>query len=115
MKSPLFSVVVASALAVVAQGQEGAPADPQMKAVLDAHTSLNPKPIESLSPEEARKQPAMDAAVMKVMKEQDKKPEKVADIDNTEVKLASGEVKVRIYSPKGDGPFPVILYIHGGG
>lgn len=115
MKTPLLSVVVASALAVVAQGQQGAMPDPQMKAVLDAHASLNPKPIETLSPEEARKQPAMDKAVMKVMKEQDKKPEKVEDIDNTEVKLASGDVKVRIYKPKGDGPFPTILYIHGGG
>lgn len=115
MKLPLFSVVVASALAVVAQGQQGAPPDPQMKAVLDAHAALNPKPIETLSPEEARKQPAMDKAVAKVMKAENKKPEKVEDIDNTEVKLASGDVKVRIYSPKGDGPFPVILYIHGGG
>ncbi len=115
MKLPLFSVVVGSALAVVAQGQQGAQPDPQMKAVLDAHASLIPKPIETLSPEEARKQPALDKAVMKVMKEQDKKPEKVDDIDNTEVKLASGDVKVRIYKPKGDGPFPVILYIHGGG
>ena len=36
MKTPLLSVVVASALAVVAQGQQGAMPDPQMKAVLDA-------------------------------------------------------------------------------
>ncbi len=99
----------------LAYGQHGAPPDPQMKAVLDAHASLDPKPIASLSPEEARKQPSIDQGVAKVMKEQGKKPEEVGDIDNREVKIASGDVKVRIYSPKGDGPFPVILYIHGGG
>ncbi len=115
MKTHLISFVAASALAVAAQGQQGAPPDPQMKAVLDAHASLGPKPIETLSPEEARKQPGVNKAVMKLMKEQGKKPETVEDIDDREVKLEGGNVKVRIYTPKGDGPFPVILYIHGGG
>jgi acetyl esterase/lipase len=37
-------------------------------------------------------------------------------VDNTHVTLGDGRrVAVRIYTPKGDGPFPVILYIHGGG
>jgi acetyl esterase len=91
------------------------PADPQMQAVLDAHASLNPQPIETLSPEEARKQPSIDQGVAKIMKDQGKKPEEVGDIDNREVKLESGDVKVRIYTPKGDGPFPVVFFIHGGG
>lgn len=108
-------MAILMALPLTAKGQQGAPPDPQMKAVLDAHASLNPKPIETLSPEEARKQPSIADAAAKVMKEQGKKPEEVGSIDNTEAKLSSGDVKIRVYSPKGDGPFPVVLYIHGGG
>lgn len=87
-----------------------------MKAVLDALASLAGKPIETLSPEEARKQPTPADAVKKVMKEQGKKgPEPVGDVDNTKVDLGDRKVDIRIYTPKGDGPFPVVLYIHGGG
>lgn len=130
MKNSTLIVFLATALLVVLAklGAEptpaGAPAtagtdpakpDAQMQAVLDAHASLGPKPIENLTADEARKQPSMADAVMKVMKDQDKKPEEVGDIDNRSVDLETGEVKVRVYSPEGDGPFPVILYIHGGG
>jgi len=39
-------------------------------------------------------------------------------IDKTEeemIKVDKGEMKVRIYTPKGEGPFPIIIYFHGGG
>jgi acetyl esterase len=52
------------------------------------------------------------------MKKQDKKgPEPVADVSNKKwVELADGRnLDSRTYTPEGDGPFPVILYIHGGG
>ncbi len=94
--------------------QQAAP-DPQMQAVLDAHASLNPKPVETLDAKEARKQPSVADAVAKLMKQQGKKPVEVGHIKNTSVKIGDHSVKLRIYSPKGDGPFPVILYIHGGG
>lgn len=91
-------------------------ADPQMQAVLDKLASLGGKPIESLSPEEARKQPTPADAVKALMKDQGKSgPEKVDDVDDIELKLSTGDVKGRLYKPAGEGPFPVILYIHGGG
>ncbi len=105
----------ALALTLTLGAQTRALPDPQMQAVLDAHASLNPKPIETLEPEEARKQPSIADGVMKVMKAQGKKAEPVGDIDNRTVTLESGKVNVRVYTPKGEGPFPVILYIHGGG
>ncbi|MCW8859784.1 MAG: alpha/beta hydrolase [Deltaproteobacteria bacterium] len=37
------------------------------------------------------------------------------NIDNVIVDNAQGETKARIYTPAGNGPFPVILYMHGGG
>jgi len=104
------------ALSPALQAQQAMP-DPQMQAVLDELTVLNGQPIALLSPEEARKQPSPADAVLKLMKKLDiKGPEPVGDVDNKSVKLGAGhDIDVRIYTPKGDGPFPVILYIHGGG
>ncbi len=36
-------------------------------------------------------------------------------IDNVEITTDAGRSKVRIYTPDGQGPFPVIIYMHGGG
>ena len=99
-----------------------APADPQMTKVLDALKSMDPKPIASLSPAEARKQPTAAMAAMKVMKDEGKpvKPEAVGDVDGKTFAVDDGhggtrDVKVRVYTPEGNGPFPVIVYAHGGG
>lgn len=94
------------------------PAKPnaQMQAVLDKLGTLDGKPIESLSPEEARKQPSPADAVIAILK--DRKidyPEKVGNVKNVTLNLSSGDVEGRIHLPEGDGPFPIILYIHGGG
>lgn len=114
---PLFIAATASILALSGSilAQQGAAPNSQMKAVLDAHASLNPKPLEQLSPEEGRKQPSIADGVAKIMKDQGKKPEAVGDISDREIPLSAGAVKARIYTPKGEGPFPTILYIHGGG
>ena len=91
--------------------------DAQMQAVLDQLAALGPKPIEKLSAEEARRQPTAADAVMALLKKQGKStaPEPVAKVDNRNVKGPAGEIPVRIYSPKGNGPFPIIVYYHGGG
>jgi acetyl esterase len=102
-------------LSVSSFAQQGAAPDPQMKTVLDELAALGGKPIETLSPEEARKQPTPADAVEKLMTQQAKKPEQVGAIDNTTVVAGDHKVKVRVYTPKGDGPYPAILYIHGGG
>ncbi len=90
-------------------------ADPQMQAVLDQLASMGGQPITELSAKEARKQPSPADAVKELMKKQGLKPEKLGKIDNVDIKLSSGKVDGRIYKPEGNGPFPVILYIHGGG
>lgn len=91
--------------------------DPEMKAVLDTLASLGGKPIESLSPVEARTQPTPADAVKKLLQQRGKSgaPEPVANVDNRTIAGPAGAIPVRIYWPKGDGPFPVIFYIHGGG
>lgn len=89
----------------------------QMQAVLDQLAALGGKPIEQLTPEEARRQPTPGDAVKALLKQrgQSTAPEPVANVENKSITGPGGEIPIRIYTPQGHGPFPVILYIHGGG
>jgi acetyl esterase len=91
--------------------------DPDMAGVLKELAELAPKPIPTLSPNEARKQPTPADAVKAYLKDKDMKasPEKVADVDNRSIDGPGGNIKIRVYTPEGKGPFPVIVYYHGGG
>lgn len=115
----LAVLTTASVVTTVSLGLAQAPpkADPQMQAVLDQLGKLGPKPLETLSPEEARKQPSPADAVMALLKSQGKStaPEAVGKVENKTFAGPGGVVPIRIYTPAGSGPFPVILYIHGGG
>src|SRR5688572_20392292 len=51
------------------------PANAPMQQILDAHASLNPKPIETLSPQEARKQPSPADAIKALLQKQGKPAE----------------------------------------
>ncbi|MEJ7811035.1 MAG: alpha/beta hydrolase [Gemmatimonadaceae bacterium] len=91
--------------------------DDEMKAVLDQFAALGPKPIETLTPAEARKQPTPADAVKALLGKQGKPtaPEAVGSVVNRSIAGPGGQIPIRIYTPKGDGPFPVVFYIHGGG
>ena len=39
----------------------------------------------------------------------------LASIDDRTFPGPGGEVPIRIYTPVGDGPFPVLIFLHGGG
>lgn len=39
----------------------------------------------------------------------------VADVTNRTIPGPAGEIPVRCYTPAGDGPFPVLVFFHGGG
>lgn len=122
---PIFAIHAVAVLtlwtmtAIPAFAQMGAPPDPQMKAVLDATASLKPKPIEKLSPAEARKQPLPGDGVKLILKRRNggtlPPPEAVAKVENRTVPGPAGSLPVRVYTPEGDGPFPVLVYYHGGG
>ncbi|RAS22307.1 alpha/beta hydrolase [Paraburkholderia bryophila] len=96
-------------------------ADPDMKAVLDALKSLNPKPIEKCTVAEARKQPTPADAVRKLMAQPafSARPSlelEAVRTDDIVIPDAAGEDNpARVYTPQGEGPFPLILYFHGGG
>lgn len=97
---------------------EMAAPDPQMKAVLDQLAALKGKPLPMLTAVEARKQPTPADAAKAVMKSLGKStaPDPaVVSVDQT-IATAGGALPVRIYTPRsGPGPFPVVVYYHGGG
>ena len=107
----------ASTVASTPQTTTPPKADAQMQAVLDQLAKLGGKPIESLTPAEARKQPSPADAVKALLESQGKPttPEAVAKVENRTFPGPGGAVPIRIYAPEGKGPFPVVLYIHGGG
>ena len=93
--------------------------DPQMAEVIYVLKTIAGTPIVNLSPQDARQQfSAQDAAkiiargahladaAMPVGKVQDGLTIEGSD---------GNQIPIRIYTPKGAGPFPVTLYFHGGG
>jgi acetyl esterase len=92
-------------------------ADRDMRHVLRHLEALGPRPIETLTPEEARMQPTPADAVKALLRKHGKTPAPlpVARVIDRTIPGPGGEIPVRIYAPHGEGPFPVIVYTHGGG
>jgi acetyl esterase len=90
---------------------------PEMQVVIEKLASLNGKPIETLSATEARQQPTPADAVMAIMKEKNiAVPAPKCDTVGKDIPVEGGSIHARVYIPKeGNGPFPVIVYYHGGG
>jgi len=90
--------------------------DVQMKAVLDQLAAFKAPPIEQLSPENARNNPTATDAVVAVLAKQGRPAvEMVGDISHQLIPGPGGDLLARIYRPPGPGPFPVLVYFHGGG
>ena len=95
-------------------------ADADMQGVLDTLAGLGGKPIETLDAAEARRQPTPADAVDAILKKQGKDTARttlVPGVTSLEQTLPgpTGPLPVRIYTPAGAGPFPLIVYFHGGG
>jgi acetyl esterase len=88
----------------------------QMKVVLDEVAAFNAPPINKLSPENARNLPTAADAVIGVLAKQGKPAmEIVGDVSHELIPGPAGDLLARIYRPQGKGPFPVLVYFHGGG
>ena len=112
-------VAAADSTSTSAAETRNAPAKPngQMQGVLDQLAALHPKPITELSAPAARKQPSPADGVKALLKKEGKStaPEPVGSVVNRTIPGAGGAIPIRIYTPKGSGPFPVVVYFHGGG
>ncbi|MFN8589852.1 MAG: alpha/beta hydrolase [Thermomicrobiales bacterium] len=88
----------------------------QMQAVLDELANLNQIPIESQSPFNARQLPLPSDAALSLLSARDEPAqEPVGDVDHRLIPTPNGDLVARIYTPQGSGPFPVLVYFHGGG
>lgn len=116
---PVVATLLTAGIAYAQTGKGNAPpkADPQMQRVLVALKSLGGKPIEKLSPEEARKQPTPADAVNKVLKDEGKstEPDSGVTMKSMSIPGPHGDIPIYVFTPEGNGPFPVMLYYHGGG
>lgn len=98
-----------------------AKADGPMQKVLDELASLGGKPIETLSPEEARQQPTPTDAVHALLRKAGKEPKSDdLGVKTTDIAIpgAAGPIQARIYKPHDhsqDKLHPVVVYFHGGG
>ena len=94
-------------------------ADPEMLQILQSMASLGGKPIETLSPPEARRQPTMADAVQNLLRSrgQPTTPRPVPVVRNITVPGPGGPLNARVYVPADPaaGPLPLIVYFHGGG
>lgn len=104
----------------IAKGIGKIRADNDTLALLKAHESLNPKAIEKLDVASARANPTIADAVNTLLKQQGKstKPEDLVPgvtAKDVSIQGAAGSLPARIYTPEGAGPFPVVVYFHGGG
>lgn len=84
------------------------PVDPKARALLDQMQASGFPPLNTLSPDAAR-----EAAV--ALRAMNGPPEAVARVDHHTVPGPAGDVPVRVYTPFGTAPFPVLVYLHGGG
>lgn len=102
----------------------------QARAVVDELAALGARPVDTLTPAEARVQPASADAVRSLLRRQgrDVEPEEVGAVENRTVPGPAGEIAVRVYRPKAGGvlsrvretvgaggALPVLIWIHGGG
>ena len=117
MSAPMASPEATAHVVAAAPGDWMAKLDGDMRAVIDQLVALNGKPTETLTAEEARKQPTPADAVAALLKKQGRAtaPEEVGKTEERTIPTTAGKLPVRVYSPKGAGPFPVIVYYHGGG
>lgn len=84
------------------------PLDPKVKALLERINAHPAPPIRSLTPAEHRAmtvaQARSTAAALPGVGERERT-----------IPGPAGDLPVTIYRPEGDGPFPLLLYFHGGG
>lgn len=120
MKLHTMSLACASLIAATAafaiDSAEPPKAEPRMQRVLEALAALDGKPIDTLAPEEARRQPTPADAALTLAKEDGKGALKDGvTVKEIGIAGAQGDIPGFVYTPPGKGPFPVIVYYHGGG
>jgi acetyl esterase len=82
--------------------------DPQARMILDQMAEAHNPPLNEQSVSEARQGATAMASMQGPL-------EPVAGVEDRALAGPGGDLPVRIYVPSGNGPFPVVMYFHGGG
>jgi acetyl esterase len=82
---------------------------PQIVQVLEAMAKAELRPIEAMTPVEARAQMEATARARKA------EPLPVAQVEERMIPGPGGEIRLRLYRPNAAAPVPAIVYYHGGG
>ena len=82
---------------------------PQIVQALEAMAKAQLRPIEAMTPTEARAQMEMTARARKA------EPMPVARVEERQIPGPAGNLRVRLYWPEAAAPVPAIAYYHGGG
>jgi len=85
------------------------PLDPQVDALIKQMNAAPGPAIETLSPADARN---FASTTFKLL---EAPPEEVGRVENRTIPGPAGPIPVRIYTPAGSGPFPMLVFYHGGG
>ncbi len=83
------------------------PLDPECRMLMDQMQGVL-RPFNEMSVAEAR-------AAIGALAAAAGEPEVVAKIENRRLPGPKGDIPVRVYTPAGTAPFPVLVYFHGGG
>jgi acetyl esterase len=85
------------------------PLDPQAQAFLDQMVAMAGPPMHTLPVPDAR------ALMMALAGMSGASGVSLAKVDDRAIPGPAGTIPVRIYTPNGTGPFPILVYYHGGG
>jgi acetyl esterase len=85
------------------------PLDQQTQAWLKEIEQFGLPPIQEMSVKEARE------AYTAMVRQYGPTPKPVAELRNLEIPVGGTRIGARLYRPQGNGPFPVLVYFHGGG
>jgi acetyl esterase/lipase len=84
------------------------PLDPRAQAILDQIKAEGLPPFEEMSVPQARE-------VAAAFKEMQSEPPPIARTEDRTIAGPRGDIPIRIYTPEGDAPMPIMVYYHGGG
>lgn len=109
----MVSLWWATALAFAAPPQT----DPEMARLLEVWSSLRSRPLATMKATEARSQPSLLDAVPILQRRLGRPnwPPREVQVTPLQVAGAEGDLPALLYRPEGEGPFPILVYFHGGG
>lgn len=79
----------------------------QARAVVDAMEAPDAAPVEQMDIQAAREEHALEAYDLPLITNG-------LTVDNRQVEVGGRRIGIRVYTPSGAGPFPVLLFAHGG-